>query len=267
MNIAIIGCGYVGSAAARHWKQRHHVTALTRSAMRIPELKSIADDVKIIQDNWAEALAGCQAVLLCMAPEQPDHYESAFLQTAQAVLQALPHTPELKQIIYTGSASVYGDHDGRLVDENTPCLPQHRNARILIETEQTLLQAEALGYHVCVFRLGEIYGPGRKIADRLRRMAGRPLPGNGVGATNLIHLDDIVGAIDFALQRRLSGIYNLCNDLHIPRKHLYEQICNAEGLEPIIWNPELPSQHAGNKTLSNAKLKAAGHQNYNQQLY
>lgn len=261
MNIAIIGCGYVGSAIAQHWKAcGHHVTACTRQSSRVPTLKTIAGNAIVIQSNLYNVLSDCQAILLCMAPESTDQYENAYLETTRSLIRTLPQLPHLKQILYTSSTSVYGDHQGNLVDENTVLAPQSQNAQILIEAEQTLLRAEKLGREVCIFRLGEIYGPGREIAERLKRMSGKSFPGNGSNITNLIHLEDIVGALDFSLNKHLTGIYNLCNDLHIPRKEFYHQICKNKGLSPVTWNPSQPSLHAGNKIVSNKKLKDAGYQ-------
>ena len=57
MNIAILGCGYVGTAAAQHWQAAgHHVTATTTSPERVPELEAIAQRVEVIQGNNPEDL-------------------------------------------------------------------------------------------------------------------------------------------------------------------------------------------------------------------
>jgi hypothetical protein len=56
----------------------------------------------------------------------------------------------------------------------------------------------------------------------------------------------------------LNGIYNLCNDFHIPRKPFYERLCQKRQIPPIQWDPTLTSLHQGNRRVSNQKIKTAG---------
>lgn len=265
MKITIIGCGYVGSALAIKLKKNgHHVTVTTRSDAKIHSLQSIADDVHILEGNDTEAvkrlLASQEAVILSVAADSQDAYESTYLGAAKAIAEACEEAPNLSQIIYTGSTSVYGDHQGKIVNEETPTSPDHPTGKILLATEEILLKMSSKQRNVCIFRLGEIYGPNRQIADRLRRMNGKSLAGNGNSVTNLIHLDDIVEAILFTLNRNLNGIYNLCNDKHVTRKELYTQICQEEEIPEMTWDSSLKSIHSGNKLVSNNKIKACGFQ-------
>lgn len=265
MKIAIIGCGYVGTALAVKFKRDgHYVTTTTRTLSKVPTLELISDrvlvlhayDIKLIQ----ELLEDQDAVVLCIAADSQSSYELTYLDTAKALEEALKHSPNVRNVIYTGSTSVYGDHQGGVVDENTPSSAVSVNSRILIETENILLGLSRDDRRICVFRLGEIYGPGRFISDRLRRLQtqGVKLPGDGSSITNLIHLEDIVSGISFALDRSLNGIYNLCNDMHMTRRDFYAQICVDEGLPPVEWDPLKVSVHGGNKLVSNAKIKSVG---------
>ncbi|HEV8052487.1 MAG TPA: SDR family oxidoreductase [Parachlamydiaceae bacterium] len=268
MKIAIIGCGYVGSAlSAKLKREGHYVTTTTRTHSKVPSLKLISDEVYIIQGYdtalMSELLQDQEAVVLSLAADSQEAYESTYLDTAKAVAVAVESAPKLKHIIYTGSTSVYGDHQGGVVDENTPVSETSANCRILIATENTLmgLVRQETDMNVCILRLGEILGPERQIVDRLRRMQMQSvsLPGDGSSITNLIHLEDIVAGIDFALCHHLNGIFNLCNDIHTTRKELYAKICAYEGLSPPKWDAEKVSVHGGNKLVSNAKIKAAGY--------
>lgn len=263
MKVTIIGCGYVGKAIAQQWKSAGHcVSVTTRNPKRIPELNEIADRVILLQeDNLSEilkeTLSEQHVILLSLAADNTSLYESTYLHTAQALAKAAQHLPKLKQIIYTSSTSVYGEHQGNWVDENTQLAPSNANTKILVKTEQTLQLLQTETCSVCIFRLGEIVGPGREIADRLKRMNGQPLPGTGENFTNFSELDDIVNAIDFAMSHQLAGIYNLCGDLHIPRKELYHQLCKKHGLPHVTWSAS-SSIHGGNKRVCSQKLKNAG---------
>lgn len=263
MKIAIIGCGYVGSALALKLKEAgHYITATTRSLSKIPFLKSLADDVVTLQGNDLNSLTHLlrdqEAAILTIAADSQDSYESTYLQTAKNFTKAVSQARQLSQIIYTSSASVYGDHQGQIVHEETPLSTKLPTGHILIETEKILLNLSSKERQVCILRLGEIYGPGRQIVDRLRQMNGKPLSGDGCSMTNLIHLEDIVNGINHALTKPLKGTFNLCNDTHILRKRLYAQICTDEGIAPVYWDPSKPNIHAGNKLVSNNKIKSTG---------
>ena len=49
MNIAIIGCGYVGTAVARYWSQQlgYAVTVTTTTQERVAELEPVAQRVVV----------------------------------------------------------------------------------------------------------------------------------------------------------------------------------------------------------------------------
>jgi nucleoside-diphosphate-sugar epimerase len=263
MKITIIGCGYVGKALAITLKKAgHHITVTTRTQDRVHELSQVADDVVVLGENpsyfFSKALQLQEVIILTLAADSSNDYEKTYLQTANELAEAMPKLPFLQQIIYTGSTSIYGDHDGRWVNEETIPSPENRNAHILLETEKVLEKLAMPQCKVCIFRLGEIYGPGRDFIARLKRIQGQPLPGTGGNYTNIIHLYDIVRAIDFALQNQLSGIYNLCNDIHMLRQELYNAICESADIPKVIWDPAIRSIHGGNKRVSNEKLKAAG---------
>lgn len=263
MRIAIIGCGYVGSALAiKLRKNGHYVTTTTRSHSKTANLKAISDDVCILKGNDCEALKNLlqnqHAAILTLAADSQESYEDTYLDTAKALSNIISEIPQLSQIVYTSSTSVYGNHQGLTVDENTHVSSLHPTGQILISAEKILMDLSYKERSVCILRLGEIYGPNRQIAERLRQMKGKSLPGDGSSMTNLIHLDDIVAAINFALTQRLNGVFNLCSDIHIPRRDLYAQICQKEGLPAITWDPTKASLHSGNKVVSNAKIKLAG---------
>lgn len=262
MRIGIIGCGYIGLRATAFWSNLGHMLSVTtRKAEKVESLSAVAQHVYLLSEHSLEDFIQSQEILLiCVAPGQGEDYTSTYLNTANKVLATLHNAPSLKQIIYTSSTSVYGDWGGDWVDETGSCTPENEAGNILLQTENTLLQCRSTALKVCIFRLGEIYGPHRNIVDRLKRMQNTPLPGNGETYTNLIHIEDIVLALNFALSHQLDGIYNLCNDFHLQRKEFYNQLCQQHNIPPFSWNPTLPRIHSGNKRVSNQKIKSAGFQ-------
>lgn len=264
MNVAIIGCGYVGTAVARLWRQQGlTVTATTTTPGRVPELATVAQRVVVLQGHETTAVRSLletqQTVLLSVGAPNRDAYEETYLQTAKTLATVLPQTPNVRQLIYTSSYALYGDQQGKWVDEASPIAPANRNAELLAETEQILLGAATEQQHICIFRLGGIYGPGRELERIFRRVGGTTRAGDGGEAANWVHLEDIVGAIEFARLQHLQGLYNLVQNWTLTGRELLDRVCARHNFPAVRWDPTQPSTRQYNVRVSNQKLKATGY--------
>ena len=258
---AIIGCGYVGTEVARLWQQQGvTVTATTTRSERVEQLRPLADRVQVLQGTDPGALQDClvdqQVALVCVGSKRGASYEETYLGTAKTLAEVLPNT-QVQQLIYTSTSSVYGQHHGAVVTEETPVNPITVNGEVIAKTEQTLLGLA--GLNVCVLRLGGIYGPGRTLAKIYSRAAGQTRPGSGGEWTNWVHRSDIVGAIEFARSHSLAGIYNVVQDEIPTVKQLIDAVCDRNNLTPVQWDPTQPSARSYSARVSNAKIKAAGY--------
>ncbi|MBW4617396.1 MAG: SDR family oxidoreductase [Desmonostoc vinosum HA7617-LM4] len=265
MNVVIIGCGYIGSAVAQYWQQKTNfvVSATTTTPERVSGLQAIAQKIIVTKGNDPNSLKSLlynqEVVLLSLGAKSGDVYEETYLQTAKTLVSVLQQTPSVKQLIYTGSYSVYGDRNGVWVDEETPLAPANLNAQILRKTEEILLSTSNENLKVCIFRLGGIYGTGRELIKIFRRVSGTTRPGSGEDITNWIHQDDIVGAIEFAREHRLQGIYNLVDDSHLTSRELLNSLFEKHNLPKIIWDTSVKSSRPYNAWVSNEKIKEAGY--------
>ncbi|BDI19185.1 NAD(P)-dependent oxidoreductase [Nostoc cf. commune SO-36] len=266
MNVAIIGCGYVGYKVAQYWQQKMNfvVSVTTTSPERVPALQSVSQRVVVTCGNDLDSLKSVlqnqDVVLLSVGAKDRESYEETYLQTAQSLVSTLQQIKSVKQLIYTGSYAVYGDRNGVWVDEETPLAPANLNAQILRKTEDVLLSASSENLRVCIFRLGGIYGTGRELLKIFSRYSGATNPGNGEDITNWIHLDDIVGAIEFAREHRLQGIYNLVDDAHLTSRDLLDSLFEKHNLPKVKWDTTVKSTRPYNAWVSNEKLKEAGYQ-------
>lgn len=264
MKAAIIGCGYVGTAVARHWQdQGVDVLATTTRSDRLSELSAVANQVKVLTGTdtaqLRAALSDCQVALLCVGPKRGASYVETYLNTAQTLANVLPET-DIRQLIYTSSYAVYGQHHGVWVTEMMLPAPSTEKGENLAATEQTLLASASPQRQICVLRLGGIYGPGRTVESIYGRAAGTTRPGKGAEYSNWIHIEDIVGAIDWACQQRLAGIYNLVQDEILTVRELIGRVCDRQNLAPVQWDESQPSRRTHNVRVSNTKLKSTGYQ-------
>jgi len=276
MNIAIIGAAYTGMEAARYLHGKGHtVTVTTTGERRVAELAAVADRVIVMRGNdrtkMRDLLAGQQAVLLTVAGGMVekdgqyvmdlDLYTDTYVGTAQCLVDCLDAAPELEQVIFTGSWSVYGNAGGADdVDEDTPVTPGSPFQQVYADTETILFDAADDRLRICVFRTGTIYGPQvgfvpRQLTAQMLPLAGRTVPFDGASPATIIHRDDVVNALAFALEHRLAGVYNLVNDISESKADYFGRMVATAGGEPINW----VGRGTGPKSLSNRKIKAAGY--------
>ncbi|MEE4186262.1 MAG: NAD-dependent epimerase/dehydratase family protein [Gammaproteobacteria bacterium] len=275
MNIAIVGAAYTGFAAAAHLRSLgHSITVTTTSEKRSAELAAVADRVIVMKgsdrERMAELLAGQDVLLLTMAGGMVERdgkyvmdlelYQDAYTGTAQSVVDCIQAADRLQQIIFTGSWSAYGNAGGaEFVDEDTPATPASPFAQVFIDTEALLFGLRTPERPVCVYRTGTIYGPQvgfvpRGLAAQTLPMAGQNVPFDGGAPAAIIHRDDVVRALRFAIAHRLDGIYNLINDVTATKAAFFGDILRAAAAEPINW----VAPGTGPRSLSNQKLKSAG---------
>ncbi|MEY2645322.1 MAG: hypothetical protein RLZZ611_1971 [Cyanobacteriota bacterium] len=272
MRITIVGSGYIGLALARHWRQQGGVdlTLTTTSAARLAELKPHASSVMVARaDDPAAlqaALVDADAAVFCLAPtgdQQVDAngYRATYRDGMATLQRLLPDLPRLRQIVYTGSCSVYGDAGGAWVEETTPPAPADAHGRILLESEGLLAACRSASQRVCVLRLGAIHGPGRELADRFMPLAGSTRPGSGSHHCSWIHRDDVVGAVAAAVQQGWDEVVNLVDDQPWTVAALLDAVLRARGLEPLQWDPTCVLERSpADRRISNRRLHQLGYQ-------
>jgi nucleoside-diphosphate-sugar epimerase len=275
-NIAILGCGYVGSTLADFLQdQGHFVTGTTTSRSRLTELDRIVSKSILMQGNDLNAvsllLEGQDTLVVSVAPtgsREADKvtYADTYLATAKNLVAALSDAPNIRQVVYLSSCSVYGDRQGEWVDETADIEPLDQKSQVIYEAEQMILQAANESQKICVLRLGGIYGPGRELVNMFGGLAGMVMPGKGDRFINWINRDDIIGAIEFARLNELDGIYNLVDDSQLTIKEQVKRVCVAYGLPPVQWDATKFSPPNKSLQVNNQKLKAAGYDLIHPQL-
>ncbi len=275
MKIAIIGAAYTGLAAAEYLKKKGHtISVTTTNDARVEQLSAVADRVVVMKgsdrDKMRELIADQDVVLMTVAGGMVerdgkhvmdlDLYRDAYVGTAESLVESLDAAPGLSQIVFTGSWSAYGNAGGADdVNEETPATPASPFAQVFIDTENLLFGAATDKLNVCVYRTGTIYGPQvgfvpRGLEAQTLPMAGQTVPFDGNAPAAIVHRDDVVRALDFALENHFSGLYNLINDVTDTKEVFFGRMIEAAGKEPINW----VGAGTGPKSLSNQKIKDAG---------
>ena len=269
MDLTIVGCGYVGLALAERLQPRRpqlRLTLTTTTSERLEQLSPLADRVQVCDatdpTTLLDALRQSSSAVFCLGPKgdrqvDSNGYRDTFVDSFRCLKSLLPQLPDLRQIVYTGSCSVYGDAQGGWVDEQTSPEPSRGHGDVLLESEQLLSGID--DRRVCILRLGALYGPGRELDRRLRGLAGLERPGSGAAYCNWLHVSDAAGALEAALDGAWVGVVNVVNDEPIQLRDLVGRSLQRQGLAPVRWLGQDEPGSAGRR-IRNTRLKQLGYQ-------
>jgi nucleoside-diphosphate-sugar epimerase len=267
MRVLIVGCGYVGlPLGVELVQQGHEVFGLRRSAaaeadLKASGLKPLIGDITN-PDRLAQLPASYDWVVNCVSASGggPEEYREVYLHGARNLIAWLAGTP-LKKFVYTSSTSVYGQNDGSLVKETGPTEPAAETAKILVETEMVLLEAaRQQKFPAVILRLAGIYGPGRGYWFKQYLKNEARIEGTGKRILNMIHREDVVGAIIAALKSGRPGeVYNAVDDEPVSQLGFFQWLSGPLGKELPPSAPEdaeaVRKRGVTNKKVSNRRLR------------
>ncbi|TWT63241.1 SDR family oxidoreductase [Rubinisphaera italica] len=258
-NRLIIGCGYLGSRAARAWQEQgFSVAVTTRSEERAQEFaeQGLQPIVCNVMDAASlQSLPDADVVLHAVGLDRKagDSMRAVYVEGLRNVLTELEQ--RVSRMIYISSTSVYGQMDGSVVDEESVCEPTRENGQICLEAEQLVLNAECTG---TVLRLAGIYGPDRLLARMKERQQSEPIAGNPEAWLNLIHVEDAVQAVLAAgVNELLHQKYLIVDDEPITRRAYYTLLAELlEAAAPVFTadKPDPKGDRGFNKRCKNHRM-------------
>ena len=257
-SVLIAGCGYVGIATAKRFlAQGWNVTGWTRS-------DEIADGDLTIQrcavdlrdpEDVRKNFFPCDLVVHCASSGGGGaaEYRRLYRDGAANLVSSFPRA----RILFTSSTSVYPQHDGGWVDEDSPAEPASAKGKILREAETIVLGTGGI-----VLRLAGIYGPGRSFFRQSILNGTASLSDRADRYVNQIHRDDIASAILLVARRTTitpPRIFNVVDDAPSPRGEILTWL-STQMKKPLVDSAAaFEGRRAdSDKRVSNAKLRALG---------
>lgn len=261
--ILITGCGDVGSVLGLDLIQAgHQVWGLKRHPAVLPAgIQPLAADL-----TDSATLAGLppalDAVFYTAAAEgfSEASYRRAYVDGVRNLLAALVRADQrLQRIVFTSSTSVYAQHKGEWVDENSPAEATGFSGRCLREGEDLLWNGP---YPATVVRFGGIYGPGRsRLIDSVRHGTATCVEDPPV-YTNRIHRDDAAAVLHYLLTFAAPApLYLGVDDGPAPQCEVIRWLAERLGApEPRVVTAAEGAEAAmrASKRCRNARLRAAG---------
>jgi len=163
-----------------------------------------------------------------------------------------------QKFIFTSSTGVYGQVDGSLVNEDSPAEPTGGTGRNLLEAEKMVCEANGI-----VLRVSGIYGPQRGFLYRQFLEGEAVLNEKDERWLNMLHRDDVVGAILKVLELAPTGeIFNATDNEPVTEFKFFEWLSEKLGrpMPPIGEKPSGGKRARTNKRVENKRLKALGWQ-------
>ena len=171
---------------------------------------------------------------------------------------------KVKWITYLSATSIYGDHKGEWVNENSKTNPISNNGIARLKAENAWVSLEKnKKIPLQIFRLSGIYSNEKNILVRLKS-GGMKLINKKNHFFSRIHVDDISNILFKSLSKFKSGeIYNLSDDKPSTSEDVTlfgAKILNIENIEKIevdqIKSEMLKNFYKESKKVSNKKMKS-----------
>ena len=214
--LLVVGCGDVGQRLLGQLReQAPGVEPWVLS--RRPREDLQRSGVRVLRGDLDAApslcrLAGVFDSVVHLAPPQPEGTRD---RRTRALVRALAQGRAPRRLVYVSTTGVYGDCQGRPIDETAPTLAQTPRALRRVDAERVLSDyARRAGVRLAILRAPGIYAADREGHPRERLQAGRPLltPEDDV-FTNHIHADDLAQACRLALWRAAPlRVFNVVDD-------------------------------------------------------
>ena len=169
-----------------------------------------------------------------------------------------------KWITYLSATSVYGDHKGNWVNENSPTNPTSANGLSRLEAEKTWKSlSKKNNYPLQIFRLAGIYSNEFNILKRLKT-GNVQIVDKKNHFFSRIHVEDIANILFKSLGNFKSNeIYNICDDKPAPQSEVAAygtKLLKLEKLNPIkleeIESEMLQNFYKDSKKVDNKKMKS-----------
>tara|TARA_B110000444_G_scaffold230379_1_gene237557 strand:- start:235 stop:1110 length:876 start_codon:yes stop_codon:yes gene_type:complete len=214
MNIFCFGFGQVAKNFIKKIKSKNlkinlTITSRDKSGKKNfdnLDYESFQFSEKFFDKKLIENLKSSDHILISIAPING---KDIVIKNFQNILENI----EAKWITYLSATSVYGNHNGKWVDENSKTNPTSTNGMDRLSAEKSWLNlAEEKNLPLQILRLSGIYSNQKNILTRLREGNAKIINKKNQFFSR-IHVEDIANILFYSLQKfKAKEIYNVSDD-------------------------------------------------------
>lgn len=229
MNILIAGAsGFIGKQLVTALQSAHQVTVLGRDLATLQRLFPASVN-QVTWENLPQLSAASYDVVMNLSGyniadsrwnrQVKDKIIRSRVDTTTALVDWIIQHNAKPRLFCANAVGIYGmqdNGDGDEFDENSPidfAHPQDFMSEIGIRWQQALQPAMDQGIQVTTMRFGVVLGRGEGVLKKLVPsfyLGLGSLLGDGLQIMSWVHIDDVVGAILFLLNRpELTGAFNV----------------------------------------------------------
>ncbi len=233
------------------------VAGTSRSTIKFKEkeVKSFYLEDEIFDKEILEHLNNSTHILISTPPKMEDIIIKYFYDT-------LLSNKNLSWLGYLSSTSVYGDHAGGWVTEQSETKATSVSGLQRLEAEKKLLNTNLPAR---IFRLSGIYSEERNVLKRLQQQEVKVVSMNNQ-IFSRIHVEDIAQVLWHSFQKsKAKDIFNVSDDAPCSYREVVEHACEMlkiskpkEILFEDIPEGQMKDFYRDNKKVSNKKLKSTG---------
>jgi len=253
--LLIAGCGDVALRAAPLLHAHYRLLGMyrrseNRESLRLQGITPVFGDLDI-PDSLSKISGLAHAVLHLAPPPNLGRHDARTANLLAALTRTRRPKTKIKaamlpqRLVYISTSGVYGDCEGRLVDETHVLNPQTERALRRVDAERQLRSwGLRTGVSVSILRVPGIYAGNRLPLARLRDGIPALLPEQD-SFTNHIHADDLARIVVAALRLARPGrVYHACDDSHLKMGEYFDLVADRFGLPrpPRISRAEAEGQ-------------------------
>lgn len=245
--VLITGCtGYIGSRLVYEILSRgYHVRGLVQD--KDVETECVSDLKKRGMEVWIGDLTQSDSIKgigkdanilvhLAGLHSTVDKMTDLYVNGTRNLLNEIDEK-KIEKIIFSSSGAVYGDRGSEILTEEVTLEPKHPFGIISNNAEEIISNygKKRANVDTIIFRIGEVYGPG--IYNPFNRISFQGLSafGDGTDYSSYIEIEDVINIFMLAMNNKIEGIFNLVDDMPVPRREFYQSISDLSGGIPIKW--------------------------------
>ena len=216
--------------------------------------KSYQFNADIFDPEISKEIQKATHILISTPPESEEHIIKNFSKSLQT-------NSLLEWFAYLSSTGVYGNHDGRWVNEDTFTDPTSDKGKKRLKAEQSLMN---LNMSLIIFRLSGIYSNEKSILSKLKKNISRVTDIENK-IFSRIHIEDISNILFesfFHKELKKNEIFNISDNYPCPYKEVVEYGCKLLNIKkPKVFlfeeadDCQLKDFYKDSKKVSNKKVK------------
>lgn len=221
---SILGTGWLGLALAKELKSDFKVKVSIRDILKEEEMiKEGLEPFFLDEENLEnlDFLLDSNYVFINFPPSKSKDYIK-FLEN----IYNHKYIKNCKKLIFISSSSIYVNKEG-ILNENSEL--SKTNSPLVFKAEMLIKEKTNV-----IFRCSGLMGanriPGKYFAGKILKSKN--------DRVNYVYRDDIIKATKFVIENSISGIFNLCSQVHPTKKEIYLENAKKYGFKAAIFEDD-----------------------------